>query len=79
MQFLNNFPQACHKIIRKFRLHLARMTNTKDNLTDCVTRLFLNSSPSMRSQRPKPGKKRGSEIEFKYLDDRMVEALLINE
>ena len=55
------------------------MTNTADNLTDCMTRLFLNSSPCMRSQRPKPGKKRGSEIEFKYVDDRMVEALLIKE
>ena len=54
------------------------MTNAKDNLTDCVNRLFLKSSPTIRSQRPKPGKKRGSEIEFKYIDDRMVEALLIN-
>ena len=55
------------------------MTNTKDNLTDCMTRLFLNSSPTMKSQRPKEGKKCGSEIEFKYVDDRMVEALLISE
>ena len=51
----------------------------QDNLKDCVNRLFLKSSPIMRSQRPKPGKKRGSEIEIKYLDDRMVESFLIYE
>ena len=55
-------------------MNLARTTDPKSNLTDCITRLYLNSSPIIRGQRPKPGKKRGSEIELKYLDDKLVES-----
>ena len=55
------------------------MSDPKGNLTDCINRLFLNSSPIIRSQTPKPGKKRGAEIEFKYLDDKIVESFLIYE
>ena len=60
-------------------MNLSRMTDPKANLTDCITRLYLNSSPIIRGQRPKPGKKRGSEIELKYLDDKLVESFLIYE
>ena len=34
-------------------MRLSRKTNTFDNLEDCFIRLYMNSHPMVRSQKPK--------------------------
>ena len=66
------FPlESCHKLIRKFRMQLARKTSLEDNLKDVFFRLYLNSSPIMRVQKPKI-RSRTSKTE-KTDDDKLVE------
>ena len=53
---------------------LARKTNTTDNLTDCYTRLYMNSHPMVRSQKPKKRKSPPStKTIFQYKDHEMIE------
>ena len=64
-------------MLRKYRMNLARKTNTFDNLTDCITRLYMNSHPMVRSLKPK---KRNSppstKPKFLYKDHEMIELFL---
>ena len=57
-----------HKQLRRIRLNLSRMTNTKDSLTDTFNRLWSLATPSVRSQRPKK-KRRRREISLESADD----------
>ena len=45
--------ESFHKLMKRFRDRLSRKTNLKDNLHDIFSRLYLHSSPFIRSKRPK--------------------------
>ena len=45
--------ESFHKLFKRFRDRLSRKTNVKDNLRDVFSRLYLHSSPFIRSKRPK--------------------------
>ena len=57
-----------HKQLRRIRLNLSRMTNTKDSLTDTFNRLWSLATPSVRCQGPNK-KKRRREISLDSPDD----------
>ena len=58
-------------------MNLARKTNTIDNLTDCFTRLYMNSHPMVRSQKPKKRKSPPStKTTFQSKDHEMIELFL---
>ena len=49
--------ESCHKVLRRVRLNLSRMTCLGDNLDDTYGRLWMHASPQVRSQRPKKREK----------------------
>ena len=69
--------ESQHKNLRRIRLNLARMTNTKENLTDVFNRLWSMSSPSVRSQKPPPKKRR--KFTFDYVDDMIFQSFIVTE
>merc|ERR1712051_330606 len=51
--FFSGPLESCHKDLRKYREHLARLTGIDDNLGDIAARLYCRSSPILRSLKPK--------------------------
>jgi hypothetical protein len=76
--FFSGPLESCHKDLRKYREHLARLTGIDDNLRDIAGRLYCRSSPILRSLKPKK-KRRTRQNKPKSEDDKMVEDFLIIE
>ena len=77
---LSEKPLECaHKLLKKFRDYLSRKTCTYDNIVDIFVRIFLNSSPVIRAQRPvKEKRKRKVQTVFDtYEDDDTISSMLI--
>ena len=66
-----------HKVIRKTGTYGARTMNLTAFLTDIVVKMYLNWSPTIKSQKPKSKPKKPRET-FKYLDDFLVASFLID-
>ena len=60
--------ESTHKVLRKVRLNLSRMTCLSDNLDDTFGRLWMHASPQIRSQKP-PQKHRISKSNRNVNDD----------
>ena len=45
--------EACNKLIRKFRISLARKSSQMDNLTDVLRRLWVNTDTPINIERQK--------------------------
>ena len=43
--------ESSNKLLRKFRINLARKTSQTENLTDCAQRLWLNGDPVLEAMR----------------------------
>jgi hypothetical protein len=71
--------ESFHKILKRFYDRLTRKTNLANCLTDLFNRLYLHSSPFIRSKRPKRNKNSKKPNEMKYEDDRIVAEFLISE
>ena len=66
--------EAQHKLIRRYRTTLARLTNESDNLCDVYNRLYMQSSPMIRKLRPKKkAKKMSKELSN---DDEIINSFL---
>ena len=76
--FFSGPLESCHKDLRKYREHLARLTGIDDNLKDIAARLYCRSSPILRSLKPIK-KRRPRQNKPKSEDDKMVEDFLIIE
>ena len=63
--------ESCHKILRRVRLNLSRMTNLGDNLDDTYGRLWMHASPQIRHQKPKKRTK-ALRNNAEYSDDEFI-------
>ena len=68
--------ESLHKLLRRFRQRLARMTSHDDNLYDTFTRLWMQSAPLIRKQNPQK-RAINSEISFVYEDDKVFNSLIV--
>ena len=66
--------EAQHKLVRKYRTYLARLTNETDNLQDVYTRLYMRFCPLIRKQ--KPQKRLRAKKIVKSSDDDIIDAFL---
>ena len=66
--------EAQHKLVRKYRTCLARITNETDNLPDVYNRLYMRFCPVIRKQKPHK-RLRGKRI-VKSSDDEIIETFL---
>ena len=67
--------EAQHKLIRKFRTRLARLTNESDNLHDVYNRLYMQSCPITRKFNPTKKIRKSQESE-KTADDEIIDMYL---
>ena len=69
--------EAQHKLIRRYRSTLARLTSESDNLADVYNRLYMQSCPMIRKQRPqKKAKKMSNEFTN---DDEIINLFLYHD
>ena len=66
--------EAQHKLVRKYRTYLARLTSETDNLQDVYTRLYMRFCPVIRKQ--KPQKRLRDKKVVKRSDDEIIDTLL---
>ena len=66
--------EAQHKLVRKYRTYLARLTNETDNLKDVYNRLYMRFCPVIRKQKPQK-KSRGKKT-VKSSDDEIIDTYL---
>ena len=66
--------EAQHKLVRKYRTYLARLTNETDNLQDVYNRLYMRFCPIIRKQ--KPQKRSRSKKHVKSSDDEIIDSYL---
>ena len=69
--------EASHKFLRKYRKTLSRGNDLKSNLLDVLTRLFLKSSPLLRSQKPKVNKRKKGDDST--VDDQLVASFFLGD
>ena len=69
--------ECIHKLMRRFKERLSRKTKLADCVTDIFARLFLQSSPVIRAQKPKKQTRKKRIDQIAYPDDDAVASMLI--